>query len=67
MAKTLKAILAGFNARVELVAPGVCHVHTSRGQLEHVRETVLAHLPGVENVLAYDDFTLGVFMPGAAR
>jgi len=64
--RTLNIMLSGYHARIEIVAPGVAHIHTSTGQLENIRETVLARLVGVENVMAYDDYTLGVFMPGAA-
>jgi hypothetical protein len=66
MRQALNIMLSGYHARIEMVSPGVAHIHTTRGQLENIRETVKAHLVGVDNVLAYDDYTLGVFMTGAA-
>lgn len=58
----LAVILTGYNAKIETIETGVFHIHTSPGQLEAVREAVNAGLPGVQNVLAYNDTTLGVFV-----
>jgi hypothetical protein len=60
MTRSLKILLSAFNARVERIDAGCWHVHTSPGQLERIRELITANLP-VENVMAYDDRTLGVF------
>lgn len=63
MIRDLKILLAAFNVRVEKVASYCWHIHTTPAHLETVRELILARMPTVDNVMAYDDRTLGVFTP----